>query len=76
MIEVLTILLLLGFLVYRRLTDWQGLNNNTLVGRRPSVNVGSRGQKGYVTFHSQDTKTKQKPRKTATKSKLKSPWGW
>jgi hypothetical protein len=80
MIEVLAILLLLGILVYRRLTVFQGFDT-TFVGRRPSMKVGARGQKGYVTFHSRDTKKKQKPRKTATrktatKSELKSPWGW
>jgi hypothetical protein len=75
MIEVLAVLLLVGILLYRKLTVWQGFDN-TLVGGRPSMKVGSRDQKGYVTFHPRDSKKKQKPRKIAGVPALKAPWGW
>ena len=75
MMEVLAILLLMGILVYRRFSLWQDFNNSFL-GRKPSMKVWSRGQKGYVSFHSRDTKKKRKPRKTATKSEQEPPWGW
>jgi hypothetical protein len=82
MMEVLAILILMGILVYRRLSLWQDFNNAlvggkpSLVVRKPSKKAGSKGQKGYVSFHSRDTKKRQKPRKIAAGPALKAPWGW
>jgi hypothetical protein len=82
MMEVLAILLLMGILVYRRLCVWQDFSNASvggkpsLAGRKSSKKAGSKGQKGYVSFRSRDTRKRQRPRKIAAAHALKAPWGW
>ncbi len=81
MFEILVIvvsrvlLVLLGFMVYRILSNWQGFHN-TLIGRSGSgINGALAGQKGFVRVGSPGGAQKYSV-KMAANLKIQSPWGW
>ena len=65
------LLVLLGFLLYRKLTAWLGAHK--LFGRGDtSRKAAARGQMGFVNLGAPRTSRL----KTSTSSNYKAPWGW
>ena len=70
------LIVLVGFWFYRQLSVWHGFQYIVIGRNGLSLNMASKGQKGFVSLRSIPDHQKRKSTKKVPLEKIKAPWGW
>jgi len=70
------LIVVVGFLVYRKLYQWDGFEQ-TVIGRNGTAKrATSRGQKGYISLHLSAAQQAKTVKLNSGKFAVRTPWGW
>ena len=73
------LLVLLGFMVYRKLSTWKGFHEKAIWRGGSKNKVALSGQKGFVRIYSPSENRTASVNKTVKKranKDIRAPWGW